>query len=521
MEVVRDGEVREIEVALLEPSPPSVNFFSAGTEEEVAELARSISESGLINPLTVRPMPGGVYQVLSGHRRLRAVQLLGWERVRCQVLDLPDEEASLVVIEANFCTRQLNRLEVAECVRRRVRLKQAIKARERELALKRSRFERRLEEGQVEVGIPMEKCGQAGDGSLRIRNDLFEVEMGDVKQGGRAPDGSFVITNDLPGRVTGGVVAEVAREMDMSKVDVSYNLRIASYLASCWREPFARGDLAFRAAYELAMLPEEEQEAAYRGWVEGQGRVPTLGEVREYRERCERARRAELSPSEMREQELREELERLRGEYRQVRDDLERARAAREIAEQRARYLEGQVAPPEELEKRWREEIKEDVSRRYERKAGEVQGRAERFEARVRELEMENKNLRSLIETLKVQEARVFARQVEDLERRKEELEAQVVSAEWALKEAKDAGDMGLVQGLRFYRVLEEASRPLVRALPDLEVLAKGARVPEAYGKAVLGVVGKLSRVVRLASSLEAEKSFGKGVDVLPAPVVS
>jgi len=472
-EVVRDGEVRELDLSLLEPAPPGMNFFSPGKEEELAELARSMAEVGLINPLVVRPLPGGTYQVLAGHRRLRAAQLLGWRTVRCQVRDLPDEEAELVLIDSNLLARELNPLEKAESIRRRVQLKQAIRARERELALRRMRFERGLEENPDQIW-----SGKTGSSD---------------------------------------VLLEVARELNVNRSDVVRSVRIAEYLAPCWRDVFARGDLAVSAAYELALLLQEEQEAAYRRWIEGLSRVPTLSEVRAYREECERARRREPSPSEMREQELRDEVERLRQELSRVKDDLDRARFAREVAESRVRYLEQKVAPPEEMEKRWREELREDLERRYGRKVGEAERQAERLEARVRELEMENRNLRSLIETLKVQEARVFSRQVEFLEKRKAELEAQVRAAEWALEEAQRSGD-GAVRGLRFYRVLEESSRALLRALPELEALAEGAVLPEAYAREVLDLASRLGRVARLASRLA---SCAAPLDRAGEPVLS
>jgi ParB family chromosome partitioning protein len=472
-DVVRDGEVRELDLSLLEPAPPGMNFFSPGKEEELAELARSMAEVGLINPLVVRPLPGGTYQVLAGHRRLRAAQLLGWRSVRCQVRDLPDEEAELVLIDSNLLARELNPLEKAECVRRRVQLKQVIRARQRELALRAVRFERGLEENPVPIGT----------GKNGISDSMLEV----------------------------------ARELGMSRADVARNVKVAEFLAPCWRDVFARGDLALRTAYELAFLCPDEQEEAYRRWFEGMGRAPTLAEARAFREECERSRRREPSSSEMREQELRDEVERLRQELSRVKDDLDRARFAREVAESRVRYLEQKVAPPEEMEKRWREELREDLERRYGRKVGEAERQAERLEARVRELEMENRNLRSLIETLKVQEARVFSRQVEFLEKRKAELEAQVRAAEWALEEAQRSGD-GAVRGLRFYRVLEESSRALLRALPELEALAEGAVLPEAYAREVLDLASRLGRVARLASRLA---SCAAPLDRAGEPVLS
>lgn len=84
------------------------NIFSANdTDEEIAELAKSIESMGLIHRPAVSAQADGTYLILSGHRRIRAMRdNLGYETIPCQVYDnlSPDIEA-LIVYDANFVVR--------------------------------------------------------------------------------------------------------------------------------------------------------------------------------------------------------------------------------------------------------------------------------------------------------------------------------------------------------------------------------------------------------------------------------
>ena len=74
-------KLTEIPVASIHRSPyqPRVTF----DEESIAELAQSIRQVGLIQPLVVRKAPEGGYELVAGERRLRAVKSLGMEKVTC------------------------------------------------------------------------------------------------------------------------------------------------------------------------------------------------------------------------------------------------------------------------------------------------------------------------------------------------------------------------------------------------------------------------------------------------------
>ena len=71
-------------------------------EDALAELADSIAKHGVIQPLLVRPMPDGSYQMVSGHRRKRAAELAGLPTVPCIIRELTDDEAIIVMVDSNI-----------------------------------------------------------------------------------------------------------------------------------------------------------------------------------------------------------------------------------------------------------------------------------------------------------------------------------------------------------------------------------------------------------------------------------
>lgn len=113
-------EVTWLPLGCIRPSPK--NFFRPPGEEELRELADSIARHGILDPICVRPVGGDVYEVISGHSRLKAVGLLGWERAPCLVYEADDDEAELMLIDANLQSRNLSPMEVARAIRRKKEL---------------------------------------------------------------------------------------------------------------------------------------------------------------------------------------------------------------------------------------------------------------------------------------------------------------------------------------------------------------------------------------------------------------
>ena len=103
----------EVNVASIHPNPyqPRATF----DEESIAELAQSIQQVGLLQPLLVRKVDDG-YELVAGERRLRAVTSLGMEKVACIVQqDLEDESSAMMALIENLQREDLHYLEEAQC----------------------------------------------------------------------------------------------------------------------------------------------------------------------------------------------------------------------------------------------------------------------------------------------------------------------------------------------------------------------------------------------------------------------
>ena len=87
-------------------------------EASIAALAESIRDHGVLQPLLVRPMPSGVYQIVAGERRWRAARMLGLEEVPVVVRELSDLETAQIALIENLQRENLDPIEEAQGFRR-------------------------------------------------------------------------------------------------------------------------------------------------------------------------------------------------------------------------------------------------------------------------------------------------------------------------------------------------------------------------------------------------------------------
>ncbi|MHB1950359.1 MAG: ParB/RepB/Spo0J family partition protein [Acidiferrobacteraceae bacterium] len=112
------GTVTEIPVDLLDRGryQPRKRF----DEPALTELADSIRSSGVVQPLIVRPVPGGRYELIAGERRWRAAQMAGLAQVPALVRELSDDAALAVSLIENIQREDLNAVEEARALARLV-----------------------------------------------------------------------------------------------------------------------------------------------------------------------------------------------------------------------------------------------------------------------------------------------------------------------------------------------------------------------------------------------------------------
>ncbi len=102
---------RILPVQRLEPNPnqPRTDF----DEDALAELADSIAQHGLIQPVTVRPSESGYYQIIAGERRWRAARMAGLNEIPVVILEADDKTAAQLALIENLQRADLNPLEEA------------------------------------------------------------------------------------------------------------------------------------------------------------------------------------------------------------------------------------------------------------------------------------------------------------------------------------------------------------------------------------------------------------------------
>ncbi len=89
---------------------PRKNF----NQKALEELAKSIEQNGIIQPILVRPMSDGSYQLIAGERRWRAARMAGLHEVPVTIREMTDEEASVFALIENLQREDLNPVEEAE-----------------------------------------------------------------------------------------------------------------------------------------------------------------------------------------------------------------------------------------------------------------------------------------------------------------------------------------------------------------------------------------------------------------------
>ena len=99
------AKIRDIPLELIDDFPD--HPFKVRDDEDMIQLVESVKERGVITPATVRQKEDGRYELISGHRRKRACELAGFETLRCEVVDLTRDEATILMVESNFQRSQI------------------------------------------------------------------------------------------------------------------------------------------------------------------------------------------------------------------------------------------------------------------------------------------------------------------------------------------------------------------------------------------------------------------------------
>ena len=169
-------------------------------DENMAELVESILTRGLLQPVLVRPLDDGTYEMVSGHRRKRAFEIAGYEKIPARVKEMSRDEAILSMVDSNL---------------------------------------------QRDTVLPSEKAR-----AYKMRLDALRRQVGRPTKNNSDPTGP-----NLTGTRSN---TELAAEVKESETQIKRYIRL-NYLVPEMLDLVDEGEVAMRPAVEISYLPEEIQ----------------------------------------------------------------------------------------------------------------------------------------------------------------------------------------------------------------------------------------------------------------------
>ena len=176
-------EPAELRLSEIEPnrSQPRREF----DEQALQELSDSIARHGLLQPITVRPLPGGGYQIVAGERRWRAARMAGLETVPVVVRELSDEEAMELALIENLQREDLNPAEEAEGYRA---LMEQYGLTQEQVAERVGKSRSAVANTVRLLGLPPELLEKVRDGRITAGHGRALLAIGDEEQRSRAAE---------------------------------------------------------------------------------------------------------------------------------------------------------------------------------------------------------------------------------------------------------------------------------------------------------------------------------------------
>lgn len=195
------SQERVQQIPLSELHPFEGHSFRVMDDEEMQKTVESVKQYGVLTPAIARPDPGGGYEIISGHRRLRACELAGIETLPVIVRDMDDDSAIIFMVDANL---------------------------------------------QRENILPSEKAF------------AFKMKLDAIKHQGMRTDLGQDLTSAQVGQKSSWAVHQVAEEAASSKTQVQRFIRLTELIPEI-RDMVDEKKIAFNPAVELSYLKPEEQ----------------------------------------------------------------------------------------------------------------------------------------------------------------------------------------------------------------------------------------------------------------------
>ena len=162
-------EIKPIKISELKPYAEQP--FKVIDNEEMDELVASIKENGVLSPVVARPHPDGGYEILSGHRRVRASELAGKDEVPVVVKDLDDDTAVILLVDSNLQREHILPSEKAFAYQMR------LEAMKRKAGRPSQENSAQLGQNTFPVDSRKELAEQTGESSVQIQRYIRLTEL--------------------------------------------------------------------------------------------------------------------------------------------------------------------------------------------------------------------------------------------------------------------------------------------------------------------------------------------------------
>ena len=202
-----DERISALRISEVEPKrdQPRRDF----DQESLEALSESIKKYGVLQPITVRPLPNGNYQIIAGERRWRAARMAGLAEIPVTVIDADDEKAASVALVENLQRRDLSAVEEASAYLSLIE----------DFGLTHEEISRRVGKSRAQISnvirvldLPDEALKMLGDGDISLGHAKVLLSAGDDAVIVKAA--RIVVEKDLSVRETEKLLKRLAQERE-------------------------------------------------------------------------------------------------------------------------------------------------------------------------------------------------------------------------------------------------------------------------------------------------------------------
>lgn len=256
--------IQDIPLSKIDPFPD--HPYKVRDDEDMEHLVESIRANGIITPCIVRLKKDGRFEMISGHRRMRACEILGISSVRCEVRELSKEEATILMVESNFQRESILPSEKAFSYKMRL---DAMK-------LYISRMVENQKAGRNFGGAPVEPQLRRAQDHL---NRAYGVPMEDVKKIGSSESRRHSHdVSPMEKRLRSGT--QLSKDAGESQAQIYRYIRLTELIPELL-ELVDNGNMALRPAVELSYL-DNKQKDVY-DFIQKEQCTPTHAQARRMR----------------------------------------------------------------------------------------------------------------------------------------------------------------------------------------------------------------------------------------------